>query len=154
MYTCKSMFLSVISLCKFYSFTDKTIWWVLPNSFVNDSYKLLANLFGDNHQKVLSRKSKIFMLKSLTKMHLQVYKYYIDYIDHFSGQLCWSGVLNKDPALWLDGARSLSKYVCKFCCSVIYHWYTIQRQNYPLVEMGQMFCMVKRIPTFYLIKPL
>ncbi len=25
-----------------------------------------------------------------------------------------SGVLNKDPTIWLDGARSPTKYVCKY----------------------------------------
>ncbi len=31
--------------------------------------------------------------------------------DHFSGQLCQYGVLNKDPSAWIDGARQPPIYV-------------------------------------------
>jgi len=35
------------------------------------------------------------------------------YSDHFSGQLHWLGVLNKDPTVWLDGDRLPAKYIYK-----------------------------------------
>ncbi len=31
--------------------------------------------------------------------------------DHFPGQLCQPGDINKDPTVWLDGARPPPKYI-------------------------------------------
>jgi hypothetical protein len=33
---------------------------------------------------------------------------------HFSGLICCPGSLNKDPTIWLDGARIPQKYICKY----------------------------------------
>ncbi len=33
--------------------------------------------------------------------------------DHFSGQLCWSGGIKKDPTVWLDVALPPLKYDLK-----------------------------------------
>ncbi len=33
---------------------------------------------------------------------------------HLSGQLCWPGVLNKNPTVWLDGVGPPQKYICKY----------------------------------------
>jgi hypothetical protein len=34
--------------------------------------------------------------------------------DHFIGQRCQPGGINKDPTIWIDGARLPLKYIFKF----------------------------------------
>ncbi len=33
--------------------------------------------------------------------------------DHFPGWLCWPGGINKDPTVWLDGARPPPEHIFK-----------------------------------------
>ncbi len=39
-------------------------------------------------------------------------------LDHFTGQLSSSGCINKDPTVWLDGARPPPKYILKIKMSL------------------------------------
>ncbi len=60
-----------------------------PNMFkIQDTgYESLTKLFGNNHQIV-----------KLSYFHLAT----------------WPGVLNKDPTVWLEGARSPQRLICNY----------------------------------------
>jgi hypothetical protein len=62
-------------------------------------------LFGDNRQTVLTGSENLQQLDSVKKY---VSKFII-LLAGFAGK----GVLNKDPTIWLDGARSPPKYISK-----------------------------------------
>ncbi len=86
--------------------------------------------------------TKEFFQEKITdkKIHLQVYKNYWSYAQNiFPSGFAGQGVLNKDPTVWLDGARSPPKYVCKYVKIVL--WLTRQH-NYSVMEIGNKLCTV------------
>ncbi len=55
------------------------------------------------------------MVKSLTKNTFESMQNYWTYDQIiFTGGCGGQGILNKDPTVWLGGARSPQKYVCKY----------------------------------------
>jgi len=56
-----------------------------------------TKLFGNGHQRVLSGNLHGGFSKKTT----------------FESTLCQSGILNKDPTIWLDGARQPPTYISK-----------------------------------------
>ncbi len=62
-------------------------------------------LFGDNCQTVLMVSENLLQLDSVKK--------YVSKFIIFPAGFASKGVLNKDPTVWLDGARSPKRYISK-----------------------------------------